>query len=345
MEQTLGTIEEVGRLADAELIAGLQRWVRADRSATARMLVHLGEVDARRLYRERAWASMFDYVVEELHMSEAEAYLRIAAARLGRRFPRVVELVAEGGLHLTAIKLLAPHLTGDNHLDVLERARGKVTREIELLVAEVAPKPDLPTRVRKLPTSRLADSNGVHLAATRTMSTSSIGVFPGRALSADPALEGVDGGPSQAQSRYIPRSVVREVHARDGGQCTFVSSDGRRCRERGFLELHHHDTPYARGGGPTADNLRIVCRAHNALFAERDFGAAFMQAKLAAARSRRIVPFRHSVCAEGKSDPAVAAGAHSREESSSHARRVVRGARFRAGIHAGEADSGTLTSE
>ncbi|MET0387509.1 MAG: HNH endonuclease [Polyangiales bacterium] len=90
-----------------------------------------------------------------------------------------------------------------------------------------------------------------------------------------------------SRSRYIPRAVVREVHARDGGRCTFVSSDGKRCSERGFLELHHHDTPFARGGSATVDNLRLVCRVHNALFAERDFGASFVRAMAQRARLQR----------------------------------------------------------
>jgi hypothetical protein len=91
-------------------------------------------------------------------------------------------------------------------------------------------------------------------------------------------------------SRYIPRAVVREVHERDAGQCTFVSSDGRRCSERGFLEFHHHDIPYAKGGEATAANIRLVCRAHNALFAERDFGRTLMRSKLLQARGRTHGP-------------------------------------------------------
>jgi hypothetical protein len=92
-------------------------------------------------------------------------------------------------------------------------------------------------------------------------------------------------------SRYIPRAVVREVHARDGEQCTFVSSDGKRCSERGFLEFHH-DVPYAKGGEATAANVKPVCRIHNALFAERDFGRAFMDSKLLHARARTHAPDR-----------------------------------------------------
>jgi hypothetical protein len=86
-------------------------------------------------------------------------------------------------------------------------------------------------------------------------------------------------------SRYIPRAVMRQVHQRDAGQCTFVSPDGKRCCERGFLEFHHH-VPYGRGGEATADNLRLACRAHNELFAERDFGAGYMRSKLLHARAR-----------------------------------------------------------
>ena len=55
-----------------------------------------------------------------------------------------------------------------------------------------------------------------------------------------------------------------------------------RCAARGLLEVHHHETPYALGGAASVDNLRLMCRAHNALQAERDFGRDFMLRKVAA---------------------------------------------------------------
>jgi len=88
------------------------------------------------------------------------------------------------------------------------------------------------------------------------------------------------------KSRYIARNVMREVYARDGGQCTFVSPDGHRCAERGFLEMHHHDVTFARAGAHTADNLRLACRAHNLFFAEKDYGRTFMERKLRDAADR-----------------------------------------------------------
>jgi hypothetical protein len=112
------------------------------------------------------------------------------------------------------------------------------------------------------------------------VANASVGVG-GHAWAARMAESSLACSASVRSSRYIPRAVVRAVHQRDAGQCTFVSVDGKRCSERGFLELHHHYQPYARGGEATVENLRLVCRAHNALFAERDFGRAWMRSKRA----------------------------------------------------------------
>ncbi|MGH2453910.1 MAG: HNH endonuclease [bacterium] len=73
------------------------------------------------------------------------------------------------------------------------------------------------------------------------------------------------------RSRHIPAAVRRAVWRRDGGCCAFVSRQGRRCAEGGFLEFHHI-APYAAGGEATADNIQLRCRAHNGYEAELYFG-------------------------------------------------------------------------
>jgi hypothetical protein len=78
-------------------------------------------------------------------------------------------------------------------------------------------------------------------------------------------------GTTCADGRYVPREVRRQAVARDGERCSFVAEDGRRCEETGFLELDHR-RPVARGGAGTADNVRVLCRAHNQFEAERILG-------------------------------------------------------------------------
>jgi len=97
---------------------------------------------------------MFAYCTEVLHLSEAEAYLRIAAARAAREHPLLLTMLADGRLHLTAIAKLAPHLTLENREALLKRAAHKSRREIEELVAELSPRPDVPAVMRKLPDRR-----------------------------------------------------------------------------------------------------------------------------------------------------------------------------------------------
>ena len=72
-------------------------------------------------------------------------------------------------------------------------------------------------------------------------------------------------------SRDVPAAVEREVWARDGGRCGFVGRGGRRCGERRFIEFHHVK-PWAVGGAPTAENIALRCRAHNAYEAAVYFG-------------------------------------------------------------------------
>jgi len=97
---------------------------------------------------------MFAYATESLHLSEAEAYLRIAAARAARRHPVLLEMLADGRLHLSAMAKLAPHLTDANRERVLERAAHRTKRQIEELVAELQPRPDVAPAIRKLPVRR-----------------------------------------------------------------------------------------------------------------------------------------------------------------------------------------------
>jgi hypothetical protein len=470
----MASVLDVVGMENDVLLSEVERLVKVDRALGATLLVHLGEVDARKLYLARGYSSMFTYCRSALGMSEAEAYLRMRAADVGRKFPLVLERFGSGDVHLSAIKLLAPHLTKDNHAQLLDRVRGMTKREIEVLVAELAPKPDVPARMRKLPEravkpaaafdfatvrastvastiavppttpmppsaaataemppSAAASTNAMppSAAASATESAplasqalpaadSAVPTFasqpsraravstplsPGRfkleltlgqdshdqllqlqalfrhqnpsgdltgiveraisellertmkrrfaqtrasakhlarshdaresagdvqqqqqhalgdareeygpvvyedeAAPSDASCEARDDGtpalmmPRDARaeadvavaaehpasllhSRYVPRKVLREVFARDGGQCAFVSPEGRRCSAREFLEVHHHE-PFARGGKATVDNLRLSCRAHNQFLAELDYGRGYMREKISGAQ-------------------------------------------------------------
>ena len=141
-------------ISDDELLRSLGELLQQSRRVEAELVAHIAEVDERRLYAVEACPSMFAYCIDVLHLSEHEAYLRIAVGRASRTHPILFEMLGDGRLHLSGIAKLAPHLTEANCETVLARAAHKTKREIEELVAEISPKPDVPATMRKLPERR-----------------------------------------------------------------------------------------------------------------------------------------------------------------------------------------------
>ena len=151
LQRGMTKFESASQLSNAELLADVASAAQGERHATARLVVLLAEVDARRLYLGEGCSSLFTYCTQVLHLSEHAAYGRIEAARAARRFPIVLDALTEGALTLTAVTLLAPHLTPENHRGVLTEAGHKSKRDVEHIVARLRPQPAVAATVRKLP--------------------------------------------------------------------------------------------------------------------------------------------------------------------------------------------------
>ncbi|MBI5711300.1 MAG: hypothetical protein HZC42_13530, partial [Candidatus Eisenbacteria bacterium] len=102
-----------------------------------------------------------------------------------------------------------------------------------------------------------------------------------------------------------------------GGQCTFVSDNGRRCPARTLLEFDHVEE-VARGGRATVAGVRLRCRAHNQYGAECTFGADFMRHKREAAR-RTAETHRQETAARAVARAAAAEHEAARREAAREA--------------------------
>jgi hypothetical protein len=293
------------------LLRDFSALVAKDRRDTAAMLAYIAEIDRRKLYLEHACSSMFAFCVKRFRMSEAIAVKRIRGGRAASRFPSIFGMIACGELHLSGLHQLAAHLTDENHQEVLRRAKHRSMREIEKLVAELAPKPDVPSSLRALP----MNSRPVPLSSKRYKLQVTIGEEtraklaevqdllshqipdgdPARIL--DRALDvlltetkkkkaaltdkpRVSRKKTSAKSRGIPARIRREVFERDEGRCAFVDSQGRRCDATWKVEFHRR-TAYGRGGAHDLDNIELRCRGHNQYEADLEYGALFMAARRA----------------------------------------------------------------
>ncbi len=75
------------------------------------------------------------------------------------------------------------------------------------------------------------------------------------------------------RSRHVPNSVRREVAERDGESCSYRGRNGKVCGAKDFLEYEHRD-PWAKHGAHRSKRMRLLCRTHNLLAAEGEFGRA-----------------------------------------------------------------------
>jgi 5-methylcytosine-specific restriction endonuclease McrA len=156
IEEVMATREfwKLSAVSDQELLRDLNGLVAAGARMEARFVAHLAEVEERRLHLKAATSSLFDYCLRRIGLSESEAFHRITAARLARKFPLIFELLEARAIHLSALRVLRDHLTSENHRDLLANASGKSKKEVEALVAALAPRPDVATLMRKLPEAR-----------------------------------------------------------------------------------------------------------------------------------------------------------------------------------------------
>lgn len=139
------------QLTDTDLVGRVKALIARERDATAEIVAHLAELATRDVHLRAGYPSLYVYCRDALGLSEWEAYNRIEVAQTARRFPLVMDLLAQGAVSLTAVRLLAPHLTADNHREVLAEASGKRKAQIEVMVARLSPRPDVRGSVRRLP--------------------------------------------------------------------------------------------------------------------------------------------------------------------------------------------------
>ena len=294
---TATVVSMLHELSNQELLDETRRLAEDQRRATACLVGAIAEVDARRLYLSEGCPSISAYCVRVLCLSEHAAYLRIEVARLSRRFPEILNRLADGSLTLTNICLLAPHLTPQNWEELLNEAMYRSKRELEEFLAARFPHIEPARRVGLFVQPLAADSFRVEFTVTRetldklrraqdllrhSVPDGDPAVVLDKAL--DLLLTSVEKkkigncrrpkatGVAPSHGRHIPASVRRTVWRRDNGRCAFVGTQGQ-CGETRFLEFHHVK-PFAAGGETTVENLQLRCRAHNAYEAEVFFGPA-----------------------------------------------------------------------
>jgi hypothetical protein len=229
-------ITHASHLDNDALTAELSRLAHCEREATAALIVHLAEFDARRLFEGAGYSSLFKYGMAVLHLSEDAVYNRIKAARAARRYPVIIERLESGALTPTTVRLLGPRLTRENHQELLAAASGKGKQAVEELLARRFPQPDVTARVRKVPSRPVAPSADVPPTSPEPTAFSPVGceIAPAPASAAEP--------PAVLPMPTVARALVRPL-APERYEIRFTASGELREKLRVAQDLLGHAIP------------------------------------------------------------------------------------------------------
>jgi len=289
------------RLSDDELVARVESLVGRERESTAELVAHLAELDTRDVHLRAGYASLFVYCRDALALSEHESYNRIEVARASRRFPVILEMLAEGAVNLTTVRLLAAHLTPENHRRVLESARGKRKLQVEEIAARLSPQPDVPAFVRKLPAPRPAPWPTAEPPNQQASSDSTVPItaLPSRAHPATVAplapfryrLQVTIGGDTLEKLR-LAKDMLR--HAIPSGDDAAILDRALTALVADLTRKKFAATEAPRpSAGPTAGSRHIPAEVKRAVWL-RDLGrCAFVGEHGRRCRERGFVEFHH----------------------------------------------------
>ncbi|HEU4364161.1 MAG TPA: HNH endonuclease signature motif containing protein [Candidatus Krumholzibacteria bacterium] len=127
-------------LSDDQIVSRAHRLTRRERTATLLLLLHLIEIERRKLHLSLGYSSMFAFCTRCLGHSESDAGRRIQAARCIARFPEVYGLLQSSAVTVVTISRVASILTEENREDLLRRVQGRTQDEVDAIVAEYRPR-------------------------------------------------------------------------------------------------------------------------------------------------------------------------------------------------------------
>ncbi len=151
VEKIKAYFESLEGLSTEALTSSAEKLVRAEKRNVALLIAHIAEMSRRKTYLECGHKNLFDYCVKRLRLSEGSVALRIHVANVSRRFPQLLQSLAENRISLTVAGHLAPQLREDNVEKLLSDCAGMTKRAVEEYLVALRPKPVFHPSIRKRP--------------------------------------------------------------------------------------------------------------------------------------------------------------------------------------------------
>jgi hypothetical protein len=289
------------RLDDTTLHENALRLASRERLVTEEILLHLREIDRRRIYFAYGVTTLHSYCTKILNYSEGSASRRVNAARLLGDLPEIAEKLRDGTLNLSNLstaqtfiraeeKRLGTAVPLEEKRELVASVENKTQFEAERLLAERLPDACVSRdRRRALANGEVEYSfvanaefqanyqRALELSSHKRNDSSMLSLlnlvlqdYIGRHA---PERKSVRLGSdamthshaaavkSKIGRQYISASVKKSLYDRSGSCCEWEDENGR-CRRRHHLQIDHV-IPVSAGGETVLANLQLLCRPHN----------------------------------------------------------------------------------
>ena len=269
-QNTNGNVIEILRnLSDKDLDHNLLTWVKKEKEALREVLLHIAEVDKRRLYLRLAYSSMFAYLTERMGYEGGSAQRRLDAARLSLEVPTLIENLDRGEVTLSQVAFLQKSLracsqkaTQQEKIQLIEEIKNKSVKETQVAIAQ-----SLDVEVKQSPKVLHQADNSVRIEVTlssvqweklQTMRELLSGSLPHGSW--DEVLEFV--ADKVIAQKKNQKNIKSQARQRD--QCCQYRDPKtkRMCGSKWNLEADHIH-PRWDGGKDELQNYRLLCANHN----------------------------------------------------------------------------------
>jgi hypothetical protein len=289
-------------LSNELLVERFGKLVRTERKISHLVIACIAEIEIRKIYLDRAYPSLFEYLTKEFGYSESAAYRRIGAARLLRQVPEMAQKIEDGRINLsqasllvqtvrTAEKSLAQPVTKDQKLQILKMIEEKSFQDSQQIIHRALGIP-----AQEVQSPRTHGDGSVTISVTLTPEQAArwrqVAELTSHAVeSHNPAAlldylaqkeiirrteikraSPIRKSPSQNPRLIAPnvrKAVMRNSQSVPGNSTTAEAGcsyqdpvNGRRCGSRHFLQVDHKHAVWA-GGRRDPVNLQALCGQHN----------------------------------------------------------------------------------
>ena len=268
-------ILEIKTLKNSELHSKLKTLCCEERKLNHEVILHIMEVDRRKLFLEMAYPSLFQYLVSAIGYSPASAQRRTDAARLMMQVPDLGLKLEKGSISLSQVSILQKAfrqarksqigITAEQKQNLVAQIENKDPRQTQAVLAQAF---DLPViekeiiKIQKDGSVRIEMTFSKEELAQLEHAERLLGHALGRSQN---HIE--NSGPLKNMILYCARKVAeqktkKQIQKADSS-CQYYDPKSRKtCGSQQFLEIDHIQPRWA-GGSNSPDNLRILCRQHN----------------------------------------------------------------------------------